>query len=159
MKVCPKCETNKPNSAFHRNKAKANGLSSYCKECNGLRQKVWKKKNPKNVGDNQRRYTLRKAFGITPEKYEELLQGQNCCCAICLRHYSEFKKRLAVDHCHKTGAIRGLLCIYCNRGLAAYHDKSDYFRRAADYLEQNTGLYVPENQVRPKRRRKKRRPK
>lgn len=152
MKYCPKCNKKKRNAEFHSNRGKASGLSSYCKDCNAERQAEWKQKNPKKVGDNQRRYALKKSFGITPEIYEELLQAQNEDCAICHRHYTTFSKRLAVDHCHKTGLIRGLLCLYCNRGLAAYHDKADYFRRAADYLEQGTGLYVPEN--RPKRRRR-----
>lgn len=155
MKLCPKCQTNKPNASFHKNKAKANGLSSYCKECNGARQLVWKKKNPVNVGDNQRRYALKRQYGITIEQYDELLEKQNGNCAICQRHHTEFKKRLAVEHCHSTGAIRGLCCTYCNRGLSAYHDKPEFFRRAADYLEQNTGLYVPEDRKRPKRRRRK----
>lgn len=155
MRICPRCKTNKANSNFHKNRAKANGLHSWCKDCNRERQLVWKRKNKQKAGDNQRRYALKKMFGITPEQYDELLQQQNECCAICQRHYTTFTKRLAVDHCHQTGVIRGLLCIYCNRGLAAYHDKSDYFRRAADYLEQNTGLYVPEDRPKRRRRRKK----
>lgn len=155
MKICPRCKINKANSSFHKNRAKANGLHSYCKDCNRVRQLVWEQKNRQKAGDNQRRYTLKKIFGITPEIYEELLQKQNENCAICQRHYTHFNKRLAVDHCHKTGLIRGLLCLYCNRGLAAYHDKADYFRRAAGYLEQGTGLYVPENRHKRRRRKKK----
>lgn len=45
----------------------------------------------------------------------EFFKKQKGRCAICGKHQSEFKKRLALDHSHKTGQLRGLLCFYCNK--------------------------------------------
>lgn len=56
-----------------------------------------------------------KKYGITPEGYDSLLKKQKHCCAICGQHESKFKKRLAVEHNHATGFVRGLCCDYCNR--------------------------------------------
>lgn len=155
MKICPRCKINRQNSHFHKNRAKASGLHSYCKECNRARHLAWTRKNPDKAISNQRAYMLRRIYGITNEIYEELLAKQNGCCAICLKHHTSFKKKLAVEHNHRTKEIRGLCCTYCNRGLAAYHDKAEYFQRAADYLNQGTGLFVPENKKKPKRYRNK----
>ncbi len=58
---------------------------------------------------------LQKKYGITLRQYNIMLFSQNLSCAICKKHKSEFKKNLAVDHNHKTGRVRGLLCYYCNK--------------------------------------------
>lgn len=94
---------------------------------------------------------LRRTYGITEEQYEELLEAQNKNCAVCLRPASEFAVRLAVDHDHATGEIRGLLCGHCNHRVVGRHRDADLLQRVADYLRQGTGWFVP---VKPKRRRK-----
>lgn len=66
-----------------------------------------------------RRWTLRTRYGITPEEYDELLARQDGRCAMC-REECATGKRLAVDHDHATGAVRGLLCHACNRALGVY---------------------------------------
>lgn len=101
-------------------------------------------------------HLLRK-YGITTEQYEELLKKQEHSCAICLRPMSSFKKRLCVDHNHKTGEIRGLLCNFCNRYFIGRHreDKAQWFIRASEYLLQGTGWIVPPKRKRRKKRRKK----
>jgi len=65
----------------------------------------------KNVGRN-RKYALHK-YGLTEERFQELvtLSGNRCC--VCRRGFSK-KNRPHVDHCHKTGFMRGLLCSNCN---------------------------------------------
>lgn len=95
---------------------------------------------------------LKRLYGITEEQYQEMLDNQDGRCFICQRHHTEFKTRLAVDHSHKTGEIRGLLCSHCNHRLVGRHTDPDLLRTIASYLEQGTGLYVPVD--RPKRRRK-----
>lgn len=66
------------------------------------------------IRDNHREH-LKARYGLTPEDYESLLNMQNGACAICQRHPR--KRRLAVDHDHADGHVRGLLCDRCNRGL------------------------------------------
>jgi len=119
------------------------------------RQKYTKEWNQENK-DHRRNYNLQYTFGITLEKYRELLTLQNSCCAICKRHYDTFTKALAVDHDHKTGEIYGLLCDYCNRQLIGRIRKPELFLEAAKYLEKGTGLFVPKKKKK-KRKRKKRR--
>lgn len=98
-----------------------------------------------------RGYALKRKYGITLEQYEELLVRQNNCCAICDRHESQFKTKLAVDHSHKTHKIRGLLCTACNYRLVAKHEDPSLLRKIASYIEQSTEWVVP---IPPKKKRK-----
>lgn len=76
---------------------------------------------------------LKRKYGITEEQYEELLLAQAGKCAICL--CKPRTRRLAVDHNHKTGEIRGLLCSRCNHGLLGHaHDSIPVLERALEYL-------------------------
>jgi hypothetical protein len=77
-------------------------------------------------------YKLTAAFGITLAEYEHMMVSQNGACAICKRKPE--KKFLAVDHCHATDRIRGLLCDRCNRGIGFFGDDPKTLRRAARYL-------------------------
>ena len=72
-------------------------------------------------------------YGISEADYERMFKEQNEVCAICKRH--QRFQRLAVDHDHKTGKVRGLLCVNCNRGLGRFFDSPIRLRSAADYLE------------------------
>lgn len=96
-----------------------------------------------------REYHLKTKFGITPEQYDELLDRQGGVCAICSKSPEEEGQSLAVDHDHKSGEIRGLLCRYCNHRVIGRHRDANLLRRMAAYLEVGTGWFVPK-----KRRRK-----
>jgi len=71
--------------------------------------------------------------GLSALEYSAQLMAQGGVCAICRR--PPRKRKLAVDHDHRTGAIRGLLCWRCNYGLIWYRDLPESLRAAADYLE------------------------
>jgi hypothetical protein len=108
--------------------------------------------------ETRRRERLRTKWGMTPEQYAALLQRQNGGCALCFRPPKN--RPLHVDHDHKTGMIRGLLCHRCNRGLG-YIFSPDVLARAVDYVQQVTGMYLPTKKKRPhkvKRREWKERP-
>ncbi|WP_416972557.1 endonuclease VII domain-containing protein [Streptomyces sp. 4F14] len=77
---------------------------------------------------------LKATYGLTGEEYQRLYEAQGGRCAIC---QETRKTNLAVDHCHKTEAVRGLLCARCNSQLLARgaRDQPEVLRRAADYLE------------------------
>ncbi len=72
-------------------------------------------------------------YGITNRQYDLMLNLQRGGCWICRRPPA--KRRLAVDHCHKTGRVRGLLCFRCNRGVRWFDENPGRLRRAAAYLE------------------------
>jgi len=80
---------------------------------------------------------LRKSFGITLRDYEELLESQDRKCAICGRKDSGNTKSeyFFVDHNHKTGEIRGLLCSKCNFGIGQFNDDVDLLANAINYLK------------------------
>lgn len=82
----------------------------------------------------QRDKVLQKEFGITLEEYENRFEEQRGCCSICGEHQSKLKRRLAVDHDHKTGKVRSLLCGKCNTGLGQFNDDEELLVAAANYL-------------------------
>lgn len=77
-----------------------------------------------------RRYELRK-YGLTVDDYEAMRSSQKGACLIC----GDEPSRLVVDHCHATGAVRGLLCARCNVAIGILRDDPSLMRRAAEYLE------------------------
>jgi len=77
-----------------------------------------------------RRFEL-KRYGITVAEYDALLQKQGGVCAICRKHS---KRRLCVDHCHRTGMVRGLLCVSCNLGLGSLKEDQASLVAALAYL-------------------------
>jgi hypothetical protein len=81
---------------------------------------------------------LTRKYGITLGEYEALLESQGGVCAICgepelaANQYGPLP--LAVDHCHGSGAVRGLLCSGCNTGLGKFRDDPELLRAASRYL-------------------------
>jgi len=86
---------------------------------------------------------LRRTYGITNTSYMELLDFQRGCCAICNKPAEHFNTRLAVDHDHVTGEIRGLLCNYCNHRVIGRHRDPELLRVMAEYVSRHTGWFVP----------------
>lgn len=144
MKTCTVCNEEKPIEEFFLRRDR-NNRASQCSACNYARIKNWKEKdgNKARTNASSRKSALKREYGITPEQYEELLEKQNYCCAVCERHQDEFPRRLAVDHNHITREIRGLLCTHCNRHLVGRHRDGEVLRKVAAYIEQGTGLLVP----------------
>src|SRR6266852_5914394 len=95
------------------------------------------KLNTEKCKENRRRSWLRLKFGISIEDYNKLLIKQNFSCALCNKHMSEFKNSLAVDHCHETGEVRGLLCFQCNTCIVKLGDNVKAFERILNYLKGN----------------------
>jgi hypothetical protein len=91
--------------------------------------------------EQQKSRALRDSFGITLEEYNSMLDAQSGVCAIC--NQAETHKRngklkaLAVDHDHKTGKIRGLLCSDCNTGIGKLKDSRKILLSAAKYLKKS----------------------
>jgi hypothetical protein len=87
----------------------------------------------------KRRYLMR-VYNITLEEYNAVLVEQGGVCAICGKSEeiknpsARDRSSLAVDHCHETGKIRGLLCFKCNTGIGALGDSIQGLERALAYL-------------------------
>jgi Recombination endonuclease VII len=98
----------------------------------------------KRSEEQKRRYRAKvreNTYGITEGQFDDMLQAQGGACAICGK--TPESKGHHVDHCHRTGAIRGVLCDLCNRGLGFFKDSSEALRMAAQYIDSHdTGLKV-----------------
>lgn len=79
-----------------------------------------------------RKTNLKAKYGITLEQYDQMFNKQGGVCAICGRPPKI--RRLAVDHDHKTGIVRGLLCFRCNYGLGFWKDDKQLLGAALTYL-------------------------
>lgn len=95
--------------------------------------------SPEQQAAYGREWTLRRKFGITGEDFARMLAAQGGVCAVCKKpethtYPSGKVKELAVDHCHDTNVVRGLLCFNCNQGIGRFKDDPALLRAAADYL-------------------------
>ncbi len=135
-KVCSRCNTLKPTSEFYAATGNKDGLASWCKRCTV-------EKFHTGFNHTSRKAQLKYCYGITTVQYDAMLTQQDGVCAIC---ENPDTVRLAVDHCHKTGEVRGLLCGKCNKALGLLHDDVALLAKALAYLTQakSTTVYADE---------------
>jgi len=93
------------------------------------------KKYRESRKEENRENWLKSNFGINLEEYNNMLEKQNHCCDICGLHKSSFIRHLAVDHCHTTNKIRGLLCVNCNLAIGNFKDDIIVLKKAINYLQ------------------------
>lgn len=105
--------------------------------------KKWRTDNKEKVKLLDREARLRNRYGMNSEDYDALYDKQKGYCAICTTHQSLLKRALCVDHCHKTGKIRGLLCDDCNKGLGFFDDNPELIRKAIDYVKKEKNESTP----------------
>ena len=99
-----------------------------------LYDRAYYQKNKEKMKRQSHLAVLKKRFNMSEEDYNILFIKQNGCCAMCEVHQSKFTRKLGVDHCHKTGKIRGLLCTACNARLGTVEDK-EFCLKATVYLQ------------------------
>jgi len=143
MKECSKCKETKPTSEFHKDARHPTGYKCWCKACakakrNPEQLRLSSSKWYANHTDTFRSRARQRRYGITPDQYNQLLTEQQHCCAICQQPFTEHKRAVltpCVDHCHASGAVRGILCSGCNRMLGLAKDNRDILLKAVDYLD------------------------
>ena len=164
MKICSECKENKSLSDFSKDNKRKSGLRANCKSCANLNNKKWYSKNAEQqkikCNENGKEYykantkkclisarviKLKKYWpNSTKEQakqnYDNLLIQQNYKCKICKKtetaidHRYGTLKSLSVDHCHKTGKVRGLLCTKCNYILGLLGDDINLANNCINYL-------------------------
>ena len=138
VKTCTDCGEAKQLSAFRSRGGKQSHLyKSHCNTCLYKRHKNWAELNQHRVSEYREKdpWTLAKRCarrGITPEQLVDRYERQEGCCAICKTHTKLIDS--AIDHNHKTGEFRGVLCKQCNRALGMFRDSPTILRSALEYL-------------------------
>jgi hypothetical protein len=122
---CRDCQQEKAEDDFPRNKRSSTGRGIYCKLCHNNRTR---RNRQKNGGAS--RYHLRARYGIEPHELAVLIESQHGLCAVCSK-----TEATQVDHDHRTGKVRGILCLNCNAGLGALKDDPKLIWAAIDYLD------------------------
>lgn len=106
-------------------------------------RKAWNKQYREERREILRDKARETTFGVTRKEYGDLLLAQNGTCAICKQPETATRngrvKALAVDHCHETGNIRGLLCVACNTGIGKFKDDRNLMIAAIKYLDKHSG--------------------
>ena len=142
-KHCRKCDTTLPHAAFGKNKNNPHGIHSECKACAVERNRNANKarragETAEQTKRRYREYQVRSKYGIELSDAEAMLSRQGDACRICgTSDWSE--STWHIDHCHKSGAVRSILCAECNLGLGKFLDSPDLLRAALDYLEEHHG--------------------
>lgn len=118
MKTCSFCKENKPLTTefWHKNTNGRLGFRSTCKICTNKDNRARHVTSKNKWAQTRKNGYLKRHYGITLAEYNNILAKQNFQCKICLTKTSGRKtsKFLSVDHCHKTGKVRGILCSTCN---------------------------------------------
>jgi CRISPR/Cas system-associated protein Cas10 (large subunit of type III CRISPR-Cas system) len=118
-KICSYCNIYKDFNDFGTNGD--DKLKSRCKDC----QTIYNKQYHKEVFRFDR-------YGITKEIFNQMLIDQYNACVICKIIIDESSSH--IDHCHKTGKVRGILCEKCNKGLGQFDDNVEFLTNAIKYL-------------------------
>ncbi len=117
-KKCSDCKVVKPRDEMVKNKGTKDGMSNMCRPCMNER------------ASRRDRLTQNcKRHGITPEVYQAMWEAHGGLCALCGRQPIKH-----IDHDHRTGKVRGLLCMMCNTGLGKLGDDEAGLERALAYV-------------------------
>lgn len=163
-KVCSKCRLEKTVAEFHIDRSQKDNRKSACRSCTNQVKRRWRHDNANlvrqrrreewsrnkatydkwNKSDRRRQVILKhkceKQYGITVEQFEQMLEANDGRCYICDKLPEEIPghkhKRLGIDHDHKTGKVRGVLCTHCNAMLGSARDNIAILKRAIIYLHQ-----------------------
>jgi hypothetical protein len=149
MKPCSVCNELKPLSEYSIDNRNTSGLRSICKPCaikaeiiryNKKRDRINALAREKNRLNPERtkNHSLKQKFGITLSEYNKMSEQQNHVCAVCGNPETvkrgQKTKTLAVDHCHETNKIRGLLCQKCNQALGLLKENVTTITNLLNYI-------------------------
>lgn len=150
---CCECHLALPLSEFCKRKSKKNGTNSRCRICHSGQRKSWdqeavkasgkrwrertgykQKSKPRPYSKQTYAYNIKQKYGISIEERDVIAAKQGHKCAICGVPEMELNSSLAIDHCHQTGTVRGLLCKQCNLGVGNMKDDVNILKNAIVYL-------------------------
>lgn len=171
VRCCNKCRVTKPVADFYAASSCRDGIATRCKECvraqqrgnpkRLARKRAYRESHRAEIASGKREWYLRTVKGtdkirsrnyrgrydLTADEYGKIFTAQNGCCAICSIQVETGpgKGGARIDHCHATGAVRGILCHKCNIGLGWFRDNADALENAATYIRNSVRLRLVES--------------
>ena len=165
FRVCNSCNEKKELSLFAKNKSNFAGVNSECKRCRSKRRTTqeyrnqenkrrstpeqkkrmylsfvkYKNKNKKKVALTQKKWFLKKFYGLSYDQYQNILKSQDNKCAICGLDQKNCARTFNVDHKHEEGKVRGILCNNCNTGIGLFKENEMIMHKAINYLIEHQG--------------------
>lgn len=141
-KKCTQCLEEKPLTEFYKDKGFKDGHHCMCKTCKNSKTQKWRENNREHYNQSMKKYNnanykkLRlQRYKLSVEEYDKMLEQQNHKCAVCSKTPDGIRP-LVIDHNHKTGKVRELLCYGCNRVMAAFDDNQLFLKLLA-YLKKH----------------------
>ena len=131
-RFCVKCEQVKALTEFTQNKENHLGKRHICKKCSSLLHKEWRQKNLCALRKKDRINHYVRKYGLPIEEAETLCESRLGTCEICNE-----QKQLVIDHCHKSGKVRGKICSHCNSVLGYANENIDILLRATHYIRKH----------------------
>lgn len=137
---CPRCKKCSTLSNWKMTKTKTGVYPSMCKACRKELDRLDRLRFP----EKYRTQEVYSRYALTPEQFQWLAAQQKGVCGICQGQRAKVRSRLNVDHSHRTGKVRGLLCSSCNSLLGYANDSSQFLLKAIRYLHKSKLLSIPE---------------
>jgi hypothetical protein len=162
IKICPKCGRDSATTSFEKHSGyKKKSRTRLCDDCfreksrermaryfedpevNERAREYYRKRkasNPESIKNTAFKCSLKLKYGLTVEAYNSMVVAQENKCSICKRTPDEAKsknKRLSIDHCHKTGLVRALLCQACNSSVGLLGDDPSRVLAVYEYLKKH----------------------
>ena len=147
MKVCTKCGGDpKPLSSFGVDRSRPDGHTSRCKDCLAAYSRSWRAAKPKwrsglpnEVRQQRNRKNHLALYGLSLDDYAKLEAVHKGLCGSCGMppRGRGTGDRLQIDHCHKNGHVRGLLCGHCNKALGLLGDDPERIDALASYIRRS----------------------
>jgi hypothetical protein len=126
--LCSKCGLDKPLEDFPRNRNTRTGRHCYCKPCHNAQVR----ESRQRVHGGSRHYHLTRRYGIGAADVDRMIAEQSGICPICLK-----RPAVHVDHDHRSGKVRAIVCEMCNGGLGQFKDSPVLIRNAIAYIEKH----------------------
>lgn len=133
-KPCTVCGLVKALSEYGAQASRCDGLKSECRVCSKAKRAVLLTTDLAGTRAKQREANVKATYKITSAEYKALIDTSNGKCALCGGVNAD-GNALAVDHCHASGRVRGMLCVHCNLGLGHFKDSVATLEKAIAYLK------------------------
>lgn len=128
IKKCSKCKVEKQVTEFFKNKCKKDSYDGYCKDCTKLvRKKTDSKLNKERA--------IKSRYGLTKIQLDLKFEKQNSSCGICKNKLDLNKRSTYIDHNHKTGETRDILCSKCNTVLGFVNEDIELLKEFIEYIK------------------------